>query len=453
MTPAPTDLAPALAGRRPPTDDGPALRQLAVRLASAGHRCERAADLLGRTTAELRRHWRGTASVAAFAGLDVVRLRAVRTSETYAEAARVLIACANRIDEAQATWQRAAELQRQDECERAARERAMLRGAFVSPYDVDGSGLRRQARRLADEAHAETTAATTRAALQLRELATQAPVVDRVDHPRLTAADQAAGVGRGAVDAVWDSLVMVAGLSTPRLLLDRDGWREQVRQLREGAEYAAAHPREAGLAAIGWDLLQEGRYGEWAGGLLPDLAGGVVSGGALPAGRRGADLADDLAELGDEVDDLQRVHGRPGVALASTRGGPVRPAPGAEMAPRYPSVIQDLEPERQRHILDGDPPEVNGGDGGGHRAGTGKPGKSEFPPTWTDDDIIRRAMDTAMHPMRTIDKHPVRKHLLAQAEHEGVLIRVVVDSKGRIISAYPLRGPGVVRNPHLEKRK
>lgn len=51
-----------------------------------------------------------------------------------------------------------------------------------------------------------------------------------------------------------------------------------------------------------------------------------------------------------------------------------------------------VEQERRRHILEGDVT------GGGHRSGTGRPGKSEFPPSWMDDQIIRAAMDVAAQP-------------------------------------------------------
>jgi hypothetical protein len=42
-----------------------------------------------------------------------------------------------------------------------------------------------------------------------------------------------------------------------------------------------------------------------------------------------------------------------------------------------------IDAARRRHILDGD------GVNGGHRPGTGIPGKTEFPRGWPDDRIIR----------------------------------------------------------------
>jgi hypothetical protein len=48
-----------------------------------------------------------------------------------------------------------------------------------------------------------------------------------------------------------------------------------------------------------------------------------------------------------------------------------------------------VTPERLTHILDGD------ATGGGHRPGTGKPGKTEFPAGWDDGKIIDTLLDVA----------------------------------------------------------
>src|SRR5207244_4124986 len=47
-----------------------------------------------------------------------------------------------------------------------------------------------------------------------------------------------------------------------------------------------------------------------------------------------------------------------------------------------------ITPERTTHILDGD---ANGG--GGHRHGTGIPGKTEFPASWDDKKVIDTVVD------------------------------------------------------------
>jgi hypothetical protein len=430
-------LPPALAGWRAPTDDADALRVLAGQVDEAGHAHETCARLLRHAIAQLLLVWRGTAADAARAALEQLVRRALDAAASHAAAADVLRVCAARGAEAQVLWAQAQEAERLDLEERAAREHAALAGALVGPYEVDGSPLRRHARHLASQACSLAQAAHEQAAAQLRDLAPTAPVRPHALGP----GDHVRGAGSAAVEAVWGSAVLAAELSLPRLVADRHGWLSDVLSLRNGLRYAQEHPGEAVRAAAGWDLLASGRYGEWAGGLAPDLLSGVLTGGALPVTRRAAGLGRQLADLAEDVDDLERLDGR-GVFYSPVAGGAVRPAPDAVMTPRYPTAIRELTPERQTHILDGDPPPRTGG---GHRPGTGKPGKSEFPASWSDDDIIRRVMETARHPERTVEQKG--RNVLARATYDGVEVQVVVHPEGRIITAYPLSGPGVVKNP------
>lgn len=429
MTLAAPELRPALAGRHAP-QQAAELRVLAARLSDAAERFTAAAHRLGTRTAGLPGGWTGEAAAAALHDLEALQQRALTAASAHLDASQVLLVCATRLDDAEATWQRAEALERQDAMERAARATT----AVIAPFEAEASSLRVQARRLADQAQAEADQALARAGAQLRDLAGRAGAVPVA---RLTAADQVSGFGRGAVDAVWVSVVTLAGLSLPRLLADPTGWREQVRGLRDGASYAVANPGEAATAMVGWDLLQDGRYGEWAGGFVPDLLGGVLTGGALPMARRGADLADDLGDLADDVDDLQRVHGR---GLDSNAGGPVEPGP--HLPAGYVAHVNDLTPERRRHILGGDPD----GRGGGHRPGTGRPGKTEFPAHWSDDEIISRVMQTARAPQRGFI-HPRYQTFNVLREFDGVTVLVSVNRSGDVITAYPRPGGrGVVDN-------
>jgi Bacterial EndoU nuclease len=105
-----------------------------------------------------------------------------------------------------------------------------------------------------------------------------------------------------------------------------------------------------------------------------------------------------------------------------------------------------LPPERTAHILDGDRW------GGGHRHGTGRPGKTEFPAGWDDERIIGQIVDVARFP----DARPVLQanhRWRAQGERDGVAITVVVHPDGRIWAAWPEEGsPGVIRNPREGQR-
>jgi uncharacterized protein YukE len=428
MTLMSTALPPALAGRRRPEGDPHELRAVASRLSSAAERYDSAARRLLTRTGALPEVWRGTAATAAWADLVSLQARARQAADRHLEAAEVLLTCAARLDEAQATWQRAEGLERQDAMERAA---GAARGELPALHDA--GPLREQARRLADEAQGEADEALARAAARLRELAGRAPV-----ESGLSARDQVSGFGRGAVEAISGSVSAVAGLSLPRMLADPAGWLEQVRGLRDGAAYAVAHPREALEAAAGWDLLREGRFGEWSGALAPDLLGAAFTGGGLPVARRGADLADDLGDLTEDVDDLQRVHGR---SFDANAGGPVQPRPGAHLPHGYVTVIRDLTPERRTHILDGDR------SGGGHRAGTGHRCKTEFPADWSDDEVIRRVMETARRPQSAIWQAK-RDTFFVTAEHAGVIVTAIVNKHGEVRTGYPRKGgTGVVNNP------
>ncbi len=90
-----------------------------------------------------------------------------------------------------------------------------------------------------------------------------------------------------------------------------------------------------------------------------------------------------------------------------------------------------------KHILDGDGP----GRGGGHRAGTGKSGKSEFPSSWSDKKILDAVSDVATDPASTRTSQGSRN--ISQGTVDGVDIQTVDDGR-RIITGYPTNAP---RNP------
>jgi hypothetical protein len=99
-----------------------------------------------------------------------------------------------------------------------------------------------------------------------------------------------------------------------------------------------------------------------------------------------------------------------------------------------------VSPERATHILDGD------ATGGGHRHGTGRPGKTEFPGGWTDQNIVSVVVRIARSPEAVQLQRNGRWR--AEGNHDGVDIAVVVMPDGRIWTAHPLPGsPGVTQNP------
>jgi hypothetical protein len=98
-------------------------------------------------------------------------------------------------------------------------------------------------------------------------------------------------------------------------------------------------------------------------------------------------------------------------------------------------------PERTKHILDGDKW------GGGHRHGTGRPGKTEFPAGWDDDKIMKNVRDVARAPDDLAVFQPNHRWRV-HGQRDDVGITVIVLPDGRIWSAWPDAGsPGVVKNP------
>jgi len=105
------------------------------------------------------------------------------------------------------------------------------------------------------------------------------------------------------------------------------------------------------------------------------------------------------------------------------------------------SGFVDLTDEKgKRHILDGDET------GGGHRAGTGKPGKSEFPAEMSDEEILNNISDVATDPNSTYS-NATNGRTIVTGTRDGVDIKVVIENpeKGeRIVTGYPTNLP---RNP------
>ncbi|MEM7490592.1 MAG: EndoU domain-containing protein [Pseudomonadota bacterium] len=118
--------------------------------------------------------------------------------------------------------------------------------------------------------------------------------------------------------------------------------------------------------------------------------------------------------------------------------------------PRGPDIVTVENPhsrdsvfipeDRARHILDGE------GRSGGHRHGTGTPGKTEFPARWSDDDILEAIKEVAG--TGAVDRSAHREGDLAiVGEVDGVILKAIVKASGEVRTGYPLSGDGVGRNP------
>ena len=95
------------------------------------------------------------------------------------------------------------------------------------------------------------------------------------------------------------------------------------------------------------------------------------------------------------------------------------------------------DPRGREHILDGD------ATGGGHRHGTGNPGKSEFPEDWSDDKVIGEISDIATDP-NADSRVQSNGRRATTGERDGVEIKVIQEENGRIVTGFPTNQP---RNP------
>ncbi len=110
---------------------------------------------------------------------------------------------------------------------------------------------------------------------------------------------------------------------------------------------------------------------------------------------------------------------------------------------RPPMDALRVSPERRAHILDGD---ADGG--GGHRHGTGNPGKTEFPASWTDEKIVDVLKDVARRPDHPPGHQEWNDRWVARGTRDDVEVAVVIARDGRIWTGWPTPGgPGVVKNP------
>lgn len=135
----------------------------------------------------------------------------------------------------------------------------------------------------------------------------------------------------------------------------------------------------------------------------------------------------------------------PGPTILTTPGTPVQTAADLIIqngnAPTIGANSEDtpslLDPKGEQHILDGDKT------GGGHRPGTGSPGKSEFPSGWSDDRIKGEISDVATDPASS--RSPGRNgREVVRGTRGGIDIEVIVEPNGRIVTGYPTNVP---RNP------
>ena len=116
---------------------------------------------------------------------------------------------------------------------------------------------------------------------------------------------------------------------------------------------------------------------------------------------------------------------------------PAAPEAAADTSKTYPDLTDE---QAKRHILAGDKT------GGGHRYGTGKPGKSEFPESWSDEKLLGEISDVATDPAADRRVRP-NGRTIVEGTRDGLRIRVVIENPRvgeRSVTAYSTNLP---RNP------
>jgi hypothetical protein len=183
-----------------------------------------------------------------------------------------------------------------------------------------------------------------------------------------------------------------------------------------------------------------GRLGFGMGGASSTLTGAITRGGLTGAASGVTTEAYDMLPLpgSDGQFNLENV------ALETVIGGATGSMgyrPGADLDVPSPYDVDLASPQRRTHILDGD------ATGGGHRW-PGLPGKTPFPQSWSDDQIMHNVSDIATDPSLTPNYtkgapgsdytragDPSRYNVVGQ--RDGIDIKVVVEPAGEgIITAH-----------------
>ncbi|WIE63071.1 DUF6531 domain-containing protein [Curtobacterium sp. MCLR17_032] len=169
-------------------------------------------------------------------------------------------------------------------------------------------------------------------------------------------------------------------------------------------------------------------------GAVENVANTVVSGQPVTPGSLLRNAAEGAATSAATGGVLNKVH----LPHAIEKLGDDTPSP-----PNGQYVTDLVSAVRRKHILDGEV-RGDGSFGGGHRHGTGFPGKSEFPASWSDGRIIHDISDVATDPnLEWVRQGKAGTTFIANGMRDGVAIRVVIRND-EIISGFPTNTP---KNP------
>jgi hypothetical protein len=366
-------VAPALTGVADIPGNPAALRATALTYTAVADTVEAAANHQVAALDTVPSGWSGMAALA-YKAMAAARLaRARNAGGAFREAAGALSVYANDLETAQGLAREAratATIVRDDAARLDAESPTsefLAPGPGDRPGDVWGQELLAYARDASSRSAAaaeQARAAAVRAAAAFDRLAALAPAPAA---PGAAAGGSQPGAGQpadpdgswwqgalrqlgsfldGGRDAIVDPFV-----DAYRLTPLADGWQDQWKQISAGMEHLAIHPDELPGALLGLDDLRENGVAHWLGGLAPDAAAMVLSGGvslavrarkapeaAQAAARLGrlGNLGDvDLAEETERVIDLSDLAttGRHGASDAPSTAAPATDDPARSAPP------------------------------------------------------------------------------------------------------------------------
>jgi len=349
------ELAAGATARDLVPGDPDELDRLAARLSVFASGMTDAADKLGDVEAA---GWTGPAAQAfsTLAGEQPKRYRAAGSS--FGEAISALHAYTGVLRRAQADAGRALTL-----VESADRESERWRGQRAA-HDADvraaradggpppdgpappasdpGGADRAAAQRLLGDAREQVRAQGRVMAAALSAAAGEAPekpgLLDRVIDG---VGDFFGGVWEG-VKGIGETVVMLAKLSTIRMLIDPEGWRRDVTDLGKGLRWGITHPVEFGKAIVDWETWKSNPLRAF-GKLVPDIAIALATAGtgtAASASARGASRG--IHAAGDAADAARGLeHGTDAMADAGRAGRAADDLPDPGHWPLHPATIDE----------------------------------------------------------------------------------------------------------------
>jgi len=187
---------------------------------------------------------------------------------------------------------------------------------------------------------------------------------------------QVPGGFKEGVEGLAEGGATVYRLSSINRRINPDSHKREQEKLRQAAQYAWDDPVGFGKAAVNYEDLADGRYGEWLGGLGPDALAAAATAGTGVAVTRGTRAVDTLADASDAARDADRASDAAGAGggsgaadaareLDRTRGSTRAPAKSPEELPPL-RADERWDPSQGTPVLGREPDTKVAGDWPGH---------------------------------------------------------------------------------------